>query len=56
MNGPRRNMPMKILVTGACGQLGYDVCKVLVELKIEHRGVDIAQRSGPILWLTSQTV
>lgn len=34
---------MKILVTGAGGQLGYDVCKVLAELKIEHRGVDIAQ-------------
>lgn len=33
---------MKILVTGAGGQLGYDVCKVLTARNIEHRGVDIA--------------
>lgn len=33
---------MKILVTGESGQLGYDVCKVLVARNIEHKGVDIA--------------
>lgn len=33
---------MKILVTGAKGQLGYDVCKVLLDRNIEHIGVDIA--------------
>ena len=33
---------MKILVTGAGGQLGYDVCRVLAARKIEHRGVDVA--------------
>lgn len=32
---------MKVLVTGASGQLGYDVCKVLVARGVEHRGVDI---------------
>ena len=32
---------MKVLVTGAAGQLGYDVCKVLTARQIEHRGVDI---------------
>lgn len=32
---------MKIVVTGANGQLGYDVCKVLAARNIEHRGVDI---------------
>lgn len=32
---------MKILVTGAGGQLGYDVCKVLAARGVEHRGVDI---------------
>ncbi len=32
---------MKILVTGAGGQLGCDVCKVLDTRGIEHRGVDI---------------
>lgn len=31
---------MKILVTGVHGQLGYDVCKVLSERSIEHKGVD----------------
>ena len=33
---------MKILVTGAGGQLGYDVCRVLDARGIENRGVDIA--------------
>ncbi len=33
---------MKVLVTGAGGQLGYDVCKVLTARGIEHKGVDIA--------------
>ncbi len=32
---------MKVLVTGASGQLGYDVCKVLQARGVEHRGVDI---------------
>lgn len=32
---------MKILVTGAKGQLGYDVCKRLSLCGIEHCGVDI---------------
>jgi len=32
---------MKVLVTGAGGQLGYDVCKVLAARGVEHRGVDI---------------
>jgi len=31
---------MKVLVTGADGQLGYDVVKKLNELNIEHIGVD----------------
>lgn len=31
---------MKLLVTGAGGQLGYDICKVLSERKIAYRGVD----------------
>lgn len=31
---------MKVLVTGADGQLGYDVVKKLKELDIEHIGVD----------------
>lgn len=30
---------MRILVTGATGQLGYDVCRVLETRGIEHRGV-----------------
>ena len=33
---------MKILLTGAHGQLGYDVCKVLSTRNIEYKGVDIA--------------
>jgi len=33
---------MKVLVTGAGGQLGYDVCKVLAARNVEHKGVDIA--------------
>lgn len=32
---------MKVLVTGVNGQLGYDVCKVLAERNINHKGVDI---------------
>lgn len=32
---------MKILVTGACGQLGYDVCRALAARNIAHRGVDV---------------
>lgn len=32
---------MKILVTGVGGQLGYDVCRVLADRGVEHRGVDI---------------
>jgi len=32
---------VKILVTGASGQLGYDVCRVLAARGVEHRGVDI---------------
>jgi len=32
---------MKVLATGADGQLGYDVCKVLEARGVEHRGVDI---------------
>lgn len=31
---------MKILVTGAAGQLGYDVCRELSKRGIEHRGID----------------
>ena len=33
---------MRVFVTGANGQLGYDVCKRLDELGIENRGVDLA--------------
>ena len=33
---------MKVLVTGAQGQLGYDVCRRLTALGIEHRGIDLA--------------
>jgi dTDP-4-dehydrorhamnose reductase len=33
---------MKVLVTGAQGQLGYDVCKRLDALGIENRGIDVA--------------
>ena len=32
---------MKVLVTGVNGQLGFDVCRELAGLGIEHRGVDI---------------
>ena len=31
---------MKILVTGAAGQLGFDVCKELAKRSIEHKGID----------------
>ncbi len=31
---------MKILVTGAAGQLGYDVCRELDRWGIEHKGID----------------
>lgn len=34
---------MRILVTGANGQLGYDVIRVLKEKKIEHIGIDIKE-------------
>lgn len=33
---------MKVLVTGAAGQLGYDVIKELTRRGIEHAGVDMA--------------
>ena len=33
---------MKILVTGALGQLGCDVCRALSARSIAHRGVDLA--------------
>lgn len=33
---------MKVLVTGAQGQLGFDVCRRLSALGIEHRGIDLA--------------
>lgn len=36
----REQKSMKILVTGAQGQLGYDVCKVLRDRCVEHKGVD----------------
>ena len=32
---------VKVLVTGAKGQLGYDVCKVLSKRGIEYKGVDL---------------
>jgi len=32
---------MKVLVTGVNGQLGFDVCRELTWLSVEHRGVDI---------------
>ena len=32
---------MKILVTGVKGQLGFDICRILTDRGIEHRGVDI---------------
>lgn len=31
---------MKILVTGAAGQLGYDICKELTKRSIDHKGID----------------
>lgn len=31
---------MKILVTGAAGQLGFDVCRELAKRGIEHKGID----------------
>jgi len=34
---------MKVMVTGACGQLGYDTVRELRERKIECIGVDIAE-------------
>lgn len=33
---------MKVLVTGVNGQLGFDVCRELERLGIEHKGVDVA--------------
>ena len=33
---------VKILVTGANGQLGHDVCRELTKRSVEHMGVDIA--------------
>ena len=32
---------MKVLVTGVAGQLGYDVCRRLETLGVEHQGVDM---------------
>lgn len=32
---------MKVLVTGVKGQLGHDVCRILAQRNVEHRGVDI---------------
>lgn len=32
---------MKVLVTGANGQLGYDVCKILAARNVKYLGVDI---------------
>jgi len=32
---------MKILVTGVKGQLGFDLCRILTDRKIDHLGVDI---------------
>ena len=36
----KENNYMKVLVTGAKGQLGYDVIKALKELNIAHLGID----------------
>lgn len=33
---------MKVLVTGAKGQLGFDLCRLLEENKIQYLGIDIA--------------
>lgn len=38
---PGCGMYMKVLVTGADGQLGYDICRQLHSDGIEHHGVDI---------------
>ncbi|MCL2062537.1 MAG: dTDP-4-dehydrorhamnose reductase [Firmicutes bacterium] len=35
------NFGARVLVTGAKGQLGYDVCKLLKQCGIEHTGADI---------------
>lgn len=32
---------MKVLVTGVKGQLGFDICRILSDRGIEHRGADI---------------
>ena len=34
---------MRVLVTGATGQLGQDVCRVLAERGVEYRGIGSAQ-------------
>ena len=49
---------MKILVTGAAGQLGYDVCERLTALGIQHQGVDradfdISDRDAVLAYITS---
>lgn len=33
---------MRVLVTGACGQLGYDVCRRLAAQGIDNKGIDIS--------------
>ena len=33
---------MNVLVTGACGQLGHDVCCRLAQLGVSHKGIDQA--------------
>lgn len=32
---------MRVLVTGSEGQLGYDICRKLHEIGVEHHGVDV---------------
>lgn len=49
---------MRILVTGAEGQLGYDVCKTLMERGAEYRGVgradfDITDRAAADAYIVS---